>query len=166
MSSTIVRVSTDDQAQSLSVRVMKYAGQVTPVTVEITGQPAPAEFVRRAARAAVDDAVKPEPGAAVVVGQPEAAPPELPAGQAATVSFPISVTGPELLPVKTVAAVTVRNRDLDAREVGVLLYSNEPERVAASGTLFAAELSRDQPTRLLYHPRTRAVNRSGCGWSW
>jgi hypothetical protein len=151
----VVRVSTDDQAQSLSVQVMKYAGQVAPAMVEITGQPAPAEFVLRAARAAVDDVVKPEAGAVVVIGRAEAAPPELPAGQAATVSFPISITGLDLLPVKTVVPVTVRNRDLDAREVGVLLYSNEPERVTAAGTLFAAELARDQPARLLYHHQNR-----------
>lgn len=146
-----VRVSVDDQVQTLAVRVMKYAAQVAPAAIEITGQPAPAEFVLRAARAAVDDAVKREEGAAVTIGRPEAAPPELPAGQAATLRFSVSVTGPDLLPVKTLAQVTVRNRDLEAQEVGILLYSNEPERVAAAGTLFAAELARSQPTRLLYH---------------
>jgi hypothetical protein len=147
----VVRVTSGSDVQVLPVRVLKYAALVTPATVEITGQPAPAEFVLQAARAAVNDAVKPESGAVVTVGRTDTAPPEVPAGQSATVSFPVSVAGPDLIPVKAVVSVTVRNRDLDAREVGVLLYSNDPERVTAAGTLFAADLARDQATRLLYH---------------
>jgi hypothetical protein len=147
-----VRVSVDDRAQTLSVRVIKYAGQVSAASpVEITGQPATVEFVLRAARAAVEDAVKREPGAAVTIASPNRMPPVLPAGQAATVSFSVSITGPDLLPVKAVTTVTVRNRDLDPRDVGVLLYSNDPERVPHPGPLFAAELAADRPARLLYH---------------
>src|SRR5947207_16004712 len=97
---------------------------VTPAAIEVTGQPAPTGHVLRAARLAVGDAVKPEPGATLTVGRPTTAAPELPAGQVATINFPVTLTGPDLLPLKSVASVTVRNRDLDRREVEVLLYSN------------------------------------------
>jgi hypothetical protein len=147
-----IRVTaTGDREQLLSTRVMKYAGRVVPAVIEVTGQPAPAEFVLQSARQAVDEAVQRETGATVTIGKPAAAPPELPAGQAATVSFPVSLSGPDLLPAKGIAQVTVRNRDLEPREVGVLFYSNEPERVAQPGPLFAAELAPDHPARLLYH---------------
>jgi hypothetical protein len=152
---TTVRVTSEEQEQSLKVRVMKYAGRVAAAQVEVTGQPAPPDLVLRAARQVVDDAVKLEEGATVAVGRPTGSPPELPAGQTATVSFPVTLTGPDLLPVKAIAAVTVRNRDLEPRDIGVLLYSNDPEQVPQPGSLFAAELTGDQPARLLFHHQNR-----------
>jgi hypothetical protein len=147
-----VRVSAAGQERLLPVQVMKYAGQLVPAQVEVTGQPAPAEFVRRVARAAVPDAVNLEPGAKLSVGTPVATgTPDLPAGQAATLTFPVTLSGPDLLPVQSTATVTVRNRDLDRRDAAVLLYSNDPERVSQPGSLFAAELTPDRPARLLYH---------------
>ncbi len=146
-----VRVLAGEREQALAVQVMKYAGTVVPAQTEVTGRPAPAELVRRVARGAVTDAVQLEPGATLSVEIPVTTPPELPAGQSATVPFAVTLSGPGLLPVKTVVAVTVRNRDLERGEVGVLLYSNEPERVAGPGILFAAELTPDRPARLLYH---------------
>lgn len=146
-----VRVTAGEREQLLPAQVMKYAGQVAPAQVEVTGQPAPAELVVRAARAAVGDAAKLEPGAALTLGSPVAAAQDLAAGQTADLSFPVTLSGPDLLPVKTTAVVTVRDRELEPREVGVLLYSNDPERVARPGVLFAAELTPDRPARLLYH---------------
>jgi hypothetical protein len=147
----VVRVSVDHRGQVLSARVMKFAGQVESAAVEVTGQPAPAEFVLRAARAAVEGVVRPESGATAAIGSPVSLPSDLVAGQTTSLAFPVTITGPDMLAVKSAATVTVRNRDLDPRDVGVLLYSNEPERITGAGTLFAAELTPDRPARLLYH---------------
>jgi hypothetical protein len=147
---TTVRVTEGGREQLLTVQVMKFAGRIGRASVEVTGQPAPAEHVLRAARLAISDAVKLEPGAALTVGSPTGGR-DLPAGQMATLSFPVTLAGPGLLPVKGAVAVTARSRDLDRREIGVLLYSNNPERVPRPDTLFAAEVTLDHPARLLYH---------------
>lgn len=157
---TAVRVEADGAAITLSVRVMKYAATLAPgVVAEVTGRPAPAALVREVAAAAYPEGLRVEPGARV---RPRGVPRaegvsglkpihRLRPGETANVIFPVSVTGPGLLPVETRVRVALRNRRLSPRETHALLYSNQPEEVVAPRVLYLGALDPDVPVRLLYH---------------
>jgi hypothetical protein len=147
-----VRVACGDASTTLTVSVMKYAGQI-PATVAaaVTGRSCPASLARSAVRAALQGSVILEPGATCEVGAVMGLEGPLEAGKTGAARVPVRITAAGCLPVERVVAVPVANRILPAQEAKVLLYSNNPESFTAPGSLFLGALERDVPSRLLYH---------------
>ncbi len=153
---TVVRVSRGEQNTAFTVWVKKFAGVLaeTPVA-RVTGRPAPADLVRRAAAELAVAGVVREEGARVEVTGPAAGAQALDSGKSAKIRFPISITGPGLLDVTTEATVEVQNLDLTEQETRTLLYSNDPESVREYGVLFEGLVSPEGPVRMLYHHQNR-----------
>jgi hypothetical protein len=148
-----VRVEVEGAALTLSVRVMKRAAVLASApTIDLTGRPVPGSLVRSVAMARFAEGLVRESGTWVRLLRSPATPPSLAPGQATVLAFPVVVAGTGYLPVKTKVHVCVRNRRLpEGGDTAALLYSNDPERVTRPQTLYLASLTREAPSRLLYH---------------
>jgi|GEM_PF-264453 hypothetical protein len=143
-----------DGAQiSLQISVQPYAGRFdSPRAVTLTGTNVSADLIARMAAASALGAAAPLPGAVARLGTDAIAAPFPPPGESRTVTIPVSVTGPEMLPVSRNVSVTINNRSLPRVETDVLLYSNNPERLTGFGTLFVGRMSQAQgASRVLFH---------------
>ena len=148
----------DGATVSVTVRVQPYAGQFnTPQTVIVTGRGVAIERVARYATAAALRSATVTPGgvARVQTDSVSVAMPLAPGAQS-TVTVPVTLTGPEMIPVSRTVSVPLRNESLPAVPTDNLMYSNDPERVTRFGTLFTARLPVLSPTapsatRLLFH---------------
>ena len=140
-------------AVSLPVAVMKYAGQVQPaLTVQVTGSPsAPAEVVTQAAYAGLTRALSLENGAQLTLAFPPHFTVPLASGGQTVASFPLRLSGPDLLPVAAPAAITVVNTPVTSQSPSALLYSNNPEQVKHSQPLFSGHIRSSSTVRLDYH---------------
>jgi hypothetical protein len=147
-----LRVVCGEDTATLTVSVMKYAGQIpAAVTAAVTGRSCPASLARTAVRDSLRGALTLEPGATCEVGAVVGLEGPLEAGKTATARVPVHITAAGCLPVERVVTVPIANRVLPAEEAKVLLYSNNPESFTAPGSLFLGALESDVPTRLLYH---------------
>lgn len=142
-----------DAASPLTVTVRKFAASVqTHVTVRVTGRPtAPASVVQNAVYLGLKHALEAEDGAQMRVLKAPHAVGSLRPGRSVTRKFAIRVAGPDLLPVEAQPTVTVVNQPLPPAKAEAIFYSNNPEQVKSSQTLFAAPLSPGQAVRLDYH---------------
>ncbi|MBV9849308.1 MAG: hypothetical protein JO250_06440 [Armatimonadetes bacterium] len=140
-------------AVSLPVAVMKYAGQVAPsVTVQVTGRPdASPDLVTQAAYAGLIRALSLEDGAQVTLTDAPRFAAPLAAGEQTAAVFPLRLSGPDLLPVTAKAAVNVVNTPVTPQPPSTLFYSNNPEQVKRSQTLFTGRLRPASTARLDYH---------------
>ena len=138
---------------TLPVSVMKYAGQIGPaVTIQVTGIPAaPPDLVTEAAYAGLTRALSLEDGAAVTLSAPPRFAASLTSGARIAALFPLHLSGPDLLPVTAQAAVNIVNTAVAPQTPGSLFYSNNPEQVKHTQTLFTARLRPLAATRLDYH---------------
>ena len=137
----------------LGIVVRKYAAFVQPsVTVRVTGQPsAPAALVQTAIYAGLKRALNATPGAQVRLLQAPKSARSLHPGGFLTRQLEVRVTGADLLPVIAAPRITVVNQPLAASQAAGMYYSNNPEQVRSSQTLFTAPLSPGRPIRLDYH---------------
>ncbi|MFN3650950.1 MAG: hypothetical protein ACK47B_15350 [Armatimonadota bacterium] len=152
----VVTVSVGGKSAKLVCWVKKWAGRiVAPPQAAVTGDLAPGSFVKKVAVERVLEAVEREPGTVVrVTGEPEGVR-ALAAGQSATVSFPVTISGEGFLPVTAKAQVRVENSPLPYQRTDLLLYSNDPESVREYGTLFEGLIEPNGPGRLLFHHQNR-----------
>lgn len=136
----------------VAVQVMPYAARPhDPVEILVTGRPAPGAWVRQQVMARRDESLATEPGARVRWTSLEGAAGGLAAGESRTYTASARVTAPGCLPATVRGSVVARNRALPGRETALLLYSNNPERVTTTGSLYSAPIDEDIPARLLYH---------------
>lgn len=135
----------------VAVSVRPPAGRVPPeVEVLVTGAPAPPDLVREAVDRAVQQAVALEPGATAARAIPALAAPLEP-GAGLTVPVGVRVRSPFAGPVDATVHATVRNVPVRLADPDVLLVSNRPETITASGRLFQDTLEPGRAARLLYH---------------
>jgi hypothetical protein len=147
-----LRVTGGGAAAELPVLVVQHAGRIAAnVAATVTGRPCPAAFAREAGIAALRDAIAVEPSATVTLGSPVGPDAAIEPGRTGTVQVPVTITGAGYLPVERTVTVPITNRALPAQESRVLLYSNNPESLTATGSLFLGALENEVPARLLYH---------------
>lgn len=148
----VVSVQVGEDEASCVVVVKQWAGRVpTDLTAEVTGTPAaPADLILHAAAAALRRAPR-EPGASLELLSPLQTHRETRPGESQTLTARVRLCGPNYLPVTGVARVRVFNRDLPSRPAAHLLYSNAPEHIRRCGTLYAAPVPADAPSRLMFH---------------
>lgn len=149
----VLRSSIDGPAAAqVKVDVMNYAAQIAgSATVNITGSPAPPEVAERAFYMGLARAVSAEDGATVhLPTRPDFKWP-LPEGHSTSITVPVRVDGPQLIPVSAKTVITLKNEHYELHKAATLLYSNDPEQVNGPQTLFAERIYPDIPVRLVYH---------------
>jgi hypothetical protein len=146
-------VVTDERSLlRVPLSVMKYAAQVGElVTAAVTGNPAPAEVVTKAVKAAVAAGVRLEPGAWGRVTPTDSGVQALYRGGEREAPVLVFAAGQRYLPCRTQRQVTIRNERLHLAAPGVLMVSNSPERLRSQGLWFEGKLADNQSARLLYH---------------
>lgn len=140
-------------ALPLTVSVRKYAALVRPsVTIRVTGRPiAPASLVQTALYLGLKQAISAADGAQLRLLQTPRPPGSLRPGASVTRRVMLRVAGPDLLPVEAASLVTVINQPLAPARAETTFYSNNPEQVKQTQTLFTGPLSPFRAVRLDYH---------------
>ena len=140
-------------ALPLTVTVRKYAALVRPaVTVRVTGRPfAPASLVQTALYLGMEQALTAADGAQLRLLKSPRPAGTLRPGASVTRRLPLRVAGPDLLPVEAAPLVTVVNQPLAPARAESTFYSNNPEQVKQTQTLFTGPLSPFRAVRLDYH---------------
>ena len=140
-------------AAAVSVTIQAYAGKAYAATsATITGDPASSSFVAEAAADAARLVAYPQSGAQVsapleaVRGNRDLGPDD-----SLTVVVPLSITGPGYAPYHQDVKVTLTNLAQPPLPPKKLLVSDFPETIVENGTLFFADLTFEQPARLLYY---------------
>ena len=146
-------IQADGASLPLTVSVRRYAAAVQAhVTVRVTGRPsAPAALVQTALFLGLKQALTAADGAQVRLLQTPRPAGSLRPGASITRRLTLRVAGPDLLPVEATPLVTVVNQPLTPARAGAMFYSNNPEQVKQTQTLFTGPLSPFQAVRLDYH---------------
>jgi hypothetical protein len=150
---TIVHVSdARGLSRDVAVRVAYFAGTIAPhVTLQLTGDPATAEFVREQAARAVREAAQPRPGAQVIVTSDDIAFRGLLEQDNVTAfDVPVLIQANNALEVDGSTHIEVQNVAVPRISPNSLMVSDYPERLTENGTLFTADLRYEQPSRFLY----------------
>lgn len=141
----------------LTVAVQPYAATLrTPQPVMLTGNGIAPEKVSRLVLASFRAAIQPLVGASVRLETELGAVPPPAIGKSLSVPITFTVSGEEMLPVRQSVKVPVISRPVPKMETNALLFSNNPERIKESQTLYVARLTMGT-ARLLYH------HQNGCG---
>ena len=146
-------VQANGAALPLTVSVRRYAALVRPtVTVRVTGRPfAPAALVQTALYLGLEQALSAADGAQLRLLQVPRPAGSLRPGASVTRRLMLRVAGPDLLPVEAAPFVTVVNQPLAPARAETTFYSNNPEQVKQTQTLFTGPLSPFRAVRLDYH---------------
>ncbi len=139
-------------SSDVPVRVAFYAGSIAGhVTMQLTGDPASAQFVREEAAQAVRDAAQRRPDAQVIVSSDDV--PfrgNLEQDDVASFDVPVLIQGNNDIEVDGSTHVDVQNVAVPRISPNSLMVSDYPERLTEDGTLFTADLQSQQPSRFLY----------------
>lgn len=139
-------------SRDVPVRVANYAGAIEPhLSLQLTGDPASAQFVREQVSGALKAATHARPGADVLVTSDDV-PMHGPLEQDDVASFdvPVLIQGSQYFEVDGSSRVDVANVAVPRISPNSLMVSDYPERLTENGTLFTADLRYDQPSRFLY----------------
>jgi hypothetical protein len=117
----------------------------------VTGRLAPAWVIKRAASAAVYNSIAPEPGAWAEINEILLDRAVIAPGQSAGVSVGVTLRGAGYLPVRAQPQVRVVNEPIARADAEVLMVSNRPERLPATGLWYEGRVPEGHPARLLYH---------------
>lgn len=148
----IVDVEISGERATLVVVVKKYAGSVpATVTGQVTGNPCPAQLVTYAARQAIAQNARLEPGAAIEIDKVESSNEALGSGKGRQIKANVKIRGGDYIPVVAAVNVGVRNVVLPRDEPVQLFYSNNPESIHKYQPLFAGRVAVNAATRVLYH---------------
>jgi hypothetical protein len=138
--------------RDVPVRVAYYAGAVADrIELQLTGDPASADFVREQVSRSVREAAQVRPDAQIIVTADDV-PARRPLEQDDVASFdvPVLIQGSGDLEVDGSTHVDVQNVAVPRISPDSLMVSDYPERLTETGTLFTADLSYAQPSRFLY----------------
>lgn len=150
---TRIKVSREGVSTELEVEIKKYAGFVRrKPEVFVTGNPAPRELLKEVAILAAKEGLSLEPEATFFALKERVESPfNLERGGEAKVKVPVKISGAGYITCQNEVEVLVKNESLPFQETAYLLVSNSPENFKESGLLSQANLSLNQPLRLLYH---------------
>lgn len=137
---------------TVGVRVAYNAGVVAPyLSVEVTGDPASADFIKDVVSRVVRNAAQPRAGAQVVVGRDDV--PfngRLGPDNVHQFDVPVLIQGNDYFSVQNNTHVMLENIAAPRISPDSLMVSDFPERLTENGSLFSADLHRDAPSRFLY----------------
>ena len=147
----VLTVSREGATDKFPVAVQPYAATIlSPQPVILTGLGVEGDKVSRLVLASARAAVQPLAGATFKLEtEPGAVPPPAP-GKSLSVPISISVSGPEMLPLRQTIKIAVVGRSFPKMETNALFFSNNPERIKEPQTLYVGRLSMGT-ARLLYH---------------
>lgn len=151
---TTVVVVSDSRGltRDLPVRTAYNAGIVaSSATLQITGDPASADFIRAQASALAKSMAQPRTGA-TVIATPEfvTSSSQLQQDDVTTVNVPVLIQGDGYFSVEGTTRVRVENVAAPRIAPNLLMVSDFPEKLTENGLLFTADLSSDTPSRFLY----------------
>ena len=150
-----------DGSDSIAVTVGKYAGRLSELTpvAQVTGSTVSDTVISEAVWRAARLGLQLEPGAdpQITLGVKPKALQSWETSQLVPVT--IRITGQGYLPAQIKANVAVQRINLGYQDPEVLFYSNHPEQVKTPQPLYAAALTPNQSSRLLYHHQNGTGNR-------
>jgi Pilus formation protein N terminal region len=139
-------------SRTIAVRTAFYAGAVPArVDLQITGDPAAADYVRDQVVRAVTRAAQLRKGAQAVLGVDDV--PfngTLPQDRVASFDVPVLLQGSDYFEVTGSTRVNVTNVAVPRISPDSLMVSDYPERLEENGVLFSADLQVETPSRFLY----------------
>ena len=144
-------VRRDGASVATEFRVMKWAGTVRLVGLEVTGNAVPRDLLAVLVRTEASRGARLEPGAFAVTDSLPALPLVWTHGSTLKSSLGVRISGPGYLPVTTRIPLEFYRRRLPATPKVELFYSNHPESVDAPQILFRHTIDRSTSARLLYH---------------
>ena len=148
----LLQVEIVGERAMLVILVKKYAGSVpNSVSGQVTGNPCPAQLVTYAARQAVAQSARLEPGATIEVDKVESSNEALGPDKSRQIKANVRIRGGDYIPVAATVNVDVRNIVLPREEPIQLFYSNNPESIYKYQPLFAGRVDINAVTRVLYH---------------
>lgn len=121
------------------------------LTLQITGDPASADYVRRVVARKIADSTQLQKGAQLLV-TPDDVPirGNISADNTALLDVPVLAQGEQYFSVSGTTRVQVENIAAPRISPDLLMVSDYPERLTENGVLFAAALHRNAPSRFLY----------------
>lgn len=148
--SASVTVKAGKDTEIVNVRVRPYAGSVPDrLETEVTGSPAVASAVAGAVTYALRTHIEKEPGADIRIASFDA--PVLAENESRTIAVRYRISAPDTFERVGYINVSVKNVAIPRQPDGELWYCNDPEVVRSSRNLFAGDLRKGVPARLLYH---------------
>ncbi|MDQ7858356.1 MAG: hypothetical protein QN125_08345 [Armatimonadota bacterium] len=149
--STVVPFRLGPYRTQVGVAVRPPAGALPPeVEVVVTGAPAPPELIRAAVERRLAEVTPVQAGATLTIGRIALDGPLAP-GAAVDLPVAMAIRSPSGGPVEGTVRVRVQNAAVSLVAPDVLLVSNRPERITASGLLFQETVEAGRAARLLYH---------------
>ncbi|HEY2476602.1 MAG TPA: pilus assembly protein N-terminal domain-containing protein [Candidatus Cybelea sp.] len=149
---TVTLVDARHVRRDVPVRVAFFAGTIPgSLHIDLTGDPAAAQFVREQVALAIKNSASIRPGAQVIVSSDDV--PirgTLAQDDAAAFDVPVLIQARDALEVDGSTHVEVRNVAVPRISPNSLMVSDYPERLTENGTLFTADLSSTVPSRFLY----------------
>ncbi|MCC6485765.1 MAG: hypothetical protein IT209_13060 [Armatimonadetes bacterium] len=149
----LVRVSSPDGTDQISVTVAKYAGRLVTASIpaEVSGKSVPADVVAEAAWRAARVTCALEPGARADVTLAAKPTAMSDSRTRQTVAAIVKMSGAGYLDARVPTTVEVIRTAAPTMPAKMLFYSNNPERVLHPQPLYAAPLTPNESARLLYH---------------
>ncbi|MEO9171106.1 MAG: pilus assembly protein N-terminal domain-containing protein, partial [Candidatus Baltobacteraceae bacterium] len=137
---------------SIGVRVAYNAANLPSfLTLQITGDPASAQYVRGVVARKIENATQVQKGAQLIVS-PDDVPirNDIRQDNSNVVDVPVLAQGDQYFSVQGTTRVQVENIAAPRISPSSLMVSDYPEKLTANGVLFTADLRRNEPSRFLY----------------
>ncbi len=146
-----LRVTLNGYSAETRLIVRKYAGRVQDTFLPITGNGPDRLTLHDLINNQVARNTVAEPGASAKVFDSYQLPRVIPPG-GAVVRVPVTLSGPDYIPVERTAQVRLLQEEVGRTEPNFLFYSNDPEMLRKYyGVLYNETLKSQQTARLLYH---------------
>jgi hypothetical protein len=156
-----VQVTQDGATAATSFLVLKPAGSIQPVSVEVTGTAIPGDLLEDMVDSELRRKITLEPGAWSTMKTRPRFPSVWTRGSRLHYKVPVRLAGPGYLSVQTAMDITIHRVSLPKPSDVALYYSNNPETIRGPQVLFWHGLKEQAPARLLYHHQnlgTKALN--------
>lgn len=137
---------------TIGVKVAYNAANIPSfLTLQITGDPASAEYVRRAVVRKIAESTQLQEGAQLIVTADDV-PVSNTLGQddSQIIDVPVLAQGEAYFSVQGTTRVQIENIAAPRISPDLLMVSDFPEKLSENGTLFTADLHRNSPSRFLY----------------
>ena len=154
MGKGLFKAKAEDIEHTVYYRVQERAGYApTSVKVEVSGNPAPIQLIKKALRADVYVKSNPKEGASVFLGSPlkKGEYKNLKPGQILNLLIPVKVMGEGFISSIKKAKIEIENVYYNRPEPQLLLVSNKPEQIKEDGVLMSAVVRPETPARYFYH---------------
>lgn len=150
---TKLQVSTGSVVESTRIIVKEKAGLLPKaISLSVTGERVPKEFLHRAVVSALYQRIRRKPGSSMTIEiPPNALPQSLSRGGSLSLPVSAEITGAHYLPAKGMLNVNIQNKPFTFSPSSHLMVSNNPESFAKPELLFREAFPDSSPVRLFFH---------------